>query len=128
MTPCNIIIVDDNLKFRQGLRFYIENILNCRVVGEASNGYELERIDTINSDTIILMDIELPGLNGMELSKLLINRFKVAIIAITGYEDEHYIHEVKRIGLKGFVEKKNIYSNLGNAIEDIQNGQTFFRI
>lgn len=125
---CNyrIIIVDDNLQFRKGLRFYLENILNCKVIAEANNGYEFLKLDNIGDANFILMDIEMPGQNGIETARQLLASTKANVVAITNYEDNNYLTKLMVSGFKGCVFKRNIYDNLGPALNQITNSGSYF--
>lgn len=126
MEPLKIIIVDDNLKFRQGLRFYIENILNYSVINEAENGMDFMELPNRNLADIILMDISMPEMDGILTSKNLLSERKTRIIAITSYEEQTYLNELIEVGIKGCVFKKDIYEHLNLAIKKVMNHDYYF--
>lgn len=127
MEGLNIILVDDNNTFRKGISFYLENMLNHKVIAECEDGQSfLEDVHTSDAD-LVLMDIEMPRLNGIETIKrhLWANRDAKAI-AVTNYEDKVYLTELIGAGFKGCVLKKNIYNELAAAIEKIMSNKIYF--
>lgn len=123
----DIIIVDDHLIFRQGLKsiISIENI--ARVIGEASNGREfIELLSHLKPD-LVLMDIDMPHMNGMEATqkaRMLIPDIK--IIAFTMFGDEEYYYKMIDLGVKGFILKSSGINELENAIEEVMRGESYF--
>jgi DNA-binding NarL/FixJ family response regulator len=122
-----VIIVDDQPQFRESLRVYLINELGYSVIGEARNGDEFLEMKNINEADIILMDIEMPGMNGLETSKLALWRFShLKIIAITMYKDKAYLKSLIESGIKGFVHKNNIFAELQKAIKLVYQGRLYF--
>jgi len=127
MKKPDIIIVDDHLIFRQGLKslFTIENIAN--VIGEASNGKEfIELLSTLKPD-LVLMDIDMPHMNGMEAThKALELMPEIKIIAFTMFGDEEYYYKMVELGVRGFILKSSGITELEKAIEDVMKGESYF--
>lgn len=125
-TP-DIIIVDDHLIFRQGLKSLIatENIAN--VIGEASNGLEFIKLLTYLKPDIVLMDIDMPHMNGMEATQKALELYPdLKIIAFTMFSDEEYYYKMIDMGVKGFILKSSGINELEKAIEDILLGESYF--
>jgi DNA-binding NarL/FixJ family response regulator len=125
-TP-DIIIVDDHLIFRQGLKSLIasENIAN--VIGEASNGLEFIKLLTYLKPDIVLMDIDMPYMNGMEATQKALELYPdLKIIAFTMFSDEEYYYKMIDMGVKGFILKSSGINELEKAIEDILLGESYF--
>ncbi|HZK69808.1 MAG TPA: response regulator transcription factor, partial [Paludibacter sp.] len=103
-----ILLVDDHTLFRNGLKMLIDTIPGYQVAGEASNGKEfLEKILKEKYD-IILLDIEMPELNGIEAAKIAIQMDKnLKIISLTMYGDEEYFDQMVKAGVKGFLLKNS---------------------
>jgi DNA-binding NarL/FixJ family response regulator len=123
------IVVDDNKTFRDGIKFYLENILSYEVIGVASDGEEFLKMKNSHEADIILMDIDMPNLNGIETIKKALwenNRFK--FIAVTSYTDKAYLLELISAGFKGCVFKSNIYDELENTIFKITANKSCFPI
>ena len=123
-----IIIVDDSKTFRDGLRFFLETILGHKVIAEASNGEEFLQLPDKAASEIILMDIEMPIMNGIKAAQLALNDYPLKIIAITNYEDKAYLLELISSGFKGFIAKKNIHQNLAECIDSVLAGNFVFPV
>ena len=122
-----IIIVDDNETFRENLKYYIEEFLFFEVIGEAANGESVLALNNIHLADIILMDIEMPILNGIKATKQILFRNKYAkIIAITNYEEKAYLIELISAGFKACVFKNNLNNEIAIAIEKVMNGELHF--
>ena len=127
MKSLNIIIVDDNDTFRKGINFYLVNMLKHKVIAECSDGEHFFELSNTSDADLILMDIEMPKLNGIETLKrhLWANR-ETKAIAVTNYENKLYLSELIGAGFKGCVLKKNIYNELAIAIEKVMGEEIFF--
>jgi len=123
----NIILVDDHLIFRQGLKsiFTIENIAN--VIGEASNGLELLNLLTHLKPDLVLMDIDMPHMNGLEATEKALELMpELKIIAFSMFSDEEYYYKMIDRGVKGFILKTSGINELENAIKNVMSGDTYF--
>jgi len=122
-----IIIVDDHLIFRQGLKsiISIENI--AHVIGEASNGIEfLQLLEHITPD-IVLMDIDMPHMNGLDATEKAIEMMpSLRIIAFSMFSDEEYYYKMIDRGVKGFILKSCGINELENAIQNVMKGENYF--
>lgn len=127
MPGLRIIIADDNIQFRSGLRFYIETILKHFVVAEAKDGKELIQIARTTKADILLVDISMPKINGIDAAREhLLNYSLHKIIAITSYEEQTYLNELIEAGIKGCVFKKDIYDHLKLAIARVMMDELYF--
>lgn len=122
-----IIVVDDSDTFREGLRFYIENILKFEIIDEASNGIDFLELDTIRNADVILMDMEMPLMNGVKTVKKVLENYPHKVIAITNYEDKAYLNQLILAGFKGCIIKKNIHEELEVAIRQVVEGGFYFQ-
>ena len=123
----NLIIVDDHLIFRQGLKSLItlENIAN--IIGEASNGMELLELLTQLKPDVVLMDIDMPHMNGLEATEKAIELMPdLKIIAFSMFSDEEYYYKMIDRGVKGFILKTSGINELENAIQNVMNGDSYF--
>ena len=128
MKKLKLLLVDDHPMVRQGIRASLDKKENgIRVVGEASDGMEaLEKAVEYRPD-IILMDISMPRMTGIEATKLLKKRSpKSKVILLTMHEDRAYILEVIRSGAKGYVLKDSGPGEIRKAIETVGRGETYF--
>lgn len=122
-----LIIVDDHLIFRQGLTSLInlENI--ATVIGEASNGIEFLSLLTHLKPDLVLMDIDMPHMNGMEATRKAIELIPdLKIIAFTMFADEEYYYKMIELGVKGFILKSSGIQELEKAVHDVMMGESHF--
>lgn len=122
-----IIIVDDHLIFRQGLISIITSENIATVVGEASNGIEfIELISKMKPD-IVLMDIDMPHMNGLDATEKAIKLIpELKIIVFSMFSDEEYYHKMIERGVKGFILKTSGINELENAIHEVMKGESYF--
>jgi DNA-binding NarL/FixJ family response regulator len=122
-----IILVDDHKLFREGLKFVISEISDFVVIGEACDGKEfLELIETIDAD-LVLMDISMPNINGIEASKTAIEKYPdLKILALSMFGDEEYYYKMIQVGVKGFVLKESGKEELEKAMREIILGENYF--
>lgn len=122
-----LIIIDDNSQFRSDLKYYLEEQLKMEVIGEASSGEEFLTMETIHHADIILMDIVMQQLNGIETTKKILRQLShLKIIAITMHIEQVFHIELIKAGFKGCVYKTDIFDNIENAIQDVHQGHLFF--
>jgi len=122
-----IIIVDDHLIFRQGLTSIITSENIATVIGEASNGIEfIELISKMKPD-IVLMDIDMPHMNGLDATEKAIKLIpELKIIVFSMFSDEEYYHKMIERGVKGFILKTSGINELENAIHEVMKGESYF--
>lgn len=127
MKNSGIILVDDHKLFRNGLRFIIEEIEGIEVVAEASNGREFLEIIKDYKPDLVLLDINMPELDGIEAAKRAINMYSdLKILVLTMFGEEEYYNSMIEIGVKGFLLKDADNIELQNAIKRVLEGQTYF--
>jgi DNA-binding NarL/FixJ family response regulator len=122
-----IIIVDDHLIFRQGLTSIITSENIATVIGEASNGIEfIELISKMKPD-IVLMDIDMPHMNGLDATEKAMQLIPdLKIIVFSMFSDEEYYHKMIERGVKGFILKTSGINELENAIHEVMKGESYF--
>jgi len=122
-----IFIVDDHKIFREGLAFMISKMKGYEVVGEASNGKAfLDIIDKIDAD-IVLMDISMPGIDGIEATtRVLEKRPDLKIIALTMFCDEEYYYKMIQAGVSGYILKESGKEELATALDTVITGENYF--
>jgi NarL family two-component system response regulator LiaR len=124
----NMILVDDHLIFRQGLKdlITIENIAS--VIGEASNGVEFLKLLPNQKPDLVLMDIDMPLMNGLEATRRALALIPdLKIMAFTMFGDNEYNDKIRELGAKGFVSKTVNIEELELAIETVLGGQNYFQ-
>ena len=122
-----IILVDDHNLFRESLSFLLSKSKNIEVIAEAENGEVfLDILDTKLPDAV-LMDINMPKIDGIEATKKALELYPdLKIIALSMNGDEAYYYKMIRAGAKGFVLKKASSDELEEAIQSVINGNDFF--
>lgn len=123
MSAIRVLIVDDHAILREGVRALLNAHEDLQVVGEASDGQQaLEQAAKLDPD-VILMDIAMPGLGGIEAAIELKNRgSRARILILSQYEDREYVRRLLKAGVSGFVLKKSAGSELANAIRAVHRG------
>jgi DNA-binding NarL/FixJ family response regulator len=122
-----IILVDDHRLFLDSLKFVLECAGSIEIIGEARNGKEFLNIIEDKKPDIVLMDISMPGMDGIEATKLALEKFPdLKIIALSMFSNNLYYQKMIEAGVKGFVLKESGSDELIEAIETISNGQYYF--
>ncbi|MDA9563817.1 response regulator transcription factor [Flavobacteriales bacterium] len=123
----NILLVDDHKIIRDGIRAMLDFIDTFNIVGECESGHEVIPFITQNEVDIIIMDINMPDMNGIEVTELVISKFPAAkIIALTMHDQESYITKILKAGAMGYVLKNAGQDVLGEAINSVYAGKTYF--
>ncbi|MGL5681431.1 MAG: response regulator transcription factor [Marinifilaceae bacterium] len=127
MKKLKIYIVDDHKLFREGLKLLLSNQGFVAHVYEASNGKEfLDNVQMIDAD-IVLMDIEMPEMNGLEaVERAMRIKPSLKIIVLSMYGDEQYYYKMIDLGVKGFVLKSAGIEKVLHAIERVHEGENYF--
>jgi DNA-binding NarL/FixJ family response regulator len=122
-----VFLVDDHDMFRDGVKLLLSSDNTAEVVAEARNGKEfLEKVGQVNPD-VVLMDIAMPEMDGIEASRIAHeNNPALKILALTMFGDEKYYYQMIQTGIKGFVLKSAGISELLKAIAEVSHGGNFF--
>lgn len=127
MDNLKIILVDDNTTFREALKNILVQENNAIIIGEAGNAEEFWQITNYWSADIIFMDVMMPGINGIELTKsILWNLRQLKIIAITLHTDKVYLSSLVEAGFLGCIFKNNMFNELQQALLKVMNGGRYF--
>jgi len=123
----NILVVDDHKIFREGLSFVISQMKGFKVIGAASNGNEfLEMIDNMDVD-IVLMDISMPGLNGIDATaKAVEKQPDLKVIALSMFCDNEYYNKMIQAGASGYILKESGKEELSKALNSVVSGEKYF--
>ena len=122
----HILLVEDHAMVRAGLRALLERAGDIKIVGEASNGQEaIEMTMTLKPD-LLVMDIMMPRLNGIQAAEQIrALKLPTSILLLSMYSDEGLIHQAMHSGVKGFVLKTSVSEELLQAIDAVARGETF---
>jgi DNA-binding NarL/FixJ family response regulator len=126
MTKSKVLLVDDHTVVRQGLKALFADEPDIEIVGEADNGREaLARIEDLQPD-IVLMDISMPGLNGIEATRQIRQSYPaVKVVILSMYANEEYVFQVLRAGASGYVLKQSDSMEVLAAIRAALAGGSF---
>lgn len=123
----SVAIVDDHQLFRNGLKFIIENEDDMEVVIEASNGNQFLNYLKNLKPEIVLMDINMPEMDGVETTKRALELYPdLHIIVLSMYDDVEYYNTMIDLGVKGFILKDIDNDELADALRKVYNGGSYF--
>ncbi len=125
--PLRILVVDDDREFRQGLQALLGTVDRVSVIGEASTGAEaLTRVAASQPD-LVLMDLNMPEINGIEATRAITSRSPhVAILMLTMFEDDESVLAAMRAGARGYILKGAARAEIVRAIETATEGGVIF--
>lgn len=124
MTKTSVLLVDDHPVVRAGIRNLLERASDIRVVGEASNGTEaLRMVEELKPD-VMLLDMEMPGINGSEVAHALQQSGSVVrILALSAHDDRQYIQELLANGASGYLVKEEVPEAIVEAVRGVSRGE-----
>jgi len=126
MTKIRVLVADDHAIVRDGIRALLALTEDIEVIGEAANGRDALEMVTRLSPDIVLMDIVMPLMDGLEATRRVHKEFPEAkVIVLTQYEDREYVLPVIEAGASGFISKAVASSELTSAIRSVYHGDSF---
>jgi len=121
-----ILIADDHNISREGLKYLLENEHNMTVIGEAKNGREAVHLALECQPDIVIMDINMPELNGIEATRQIIAEApQIKIVVLSMYSDRRYVSSMLKIGVSGYLLKNNAFEELVAAIHSVSKNQGY---
>lgn len=121
-----ILLVDDHRIVREGLRTLLGQQPDLEVVGEAADGRDAVTQARLLRPDVIVMDIAMPELNGVEATRLILAELpQVRVVALSMYADRRFVAEILRAGALGYVLKDGAFEELALAIRTITEGKTY---
>ena len=122
-----VLIADDHPLFREGMRGRLDRMDDIAVVGEASGGDEAVRLSQELEPHIVLMDIKMPGLNGIEATReILRTNPRVGVLMLTMFEDDDSVFAAMRAGARGYLLKDSGGEGVVHAIRAVTSGEAVF--
>ncbi len=126
MSKIRVLLADDHTIVRQGLRALLDTHEDIEIVGEAENGRQaFEKTEQISPD-IVVLDITMPYLNGIEATrKIKKMNPEIKVIVLTVHDSEEYVHQILQAGASGYLLKESAVSDLVSAINAVNKGDVF---
>lgn len=121
-----LMLADDHAVVRSGLRMLLDAQPDMEIIAEAESGADaVAKVQELRPD-IVLMDVEMPGMNGIEATReIKESGVETAVLALTMYEDDQYFFEMLKAGASGYVPKRAAPDDLVNAIRTVSKGGVF---
>lgn len=127
MSPIRILLADDHTVIRKGLRLLLESQPEFKVVAEASDGREAVEIAEAQNPNVVVMDVAMPNLNGIEAARQIsAKQPQTAIVFLSMHSDESYVLRALKAGARGYLLKDSAEHDLINAIKAVSEGKAFF--
>ncbi len=127
MDTTRVLVVDDNAPFRTGLRALLSSVPELSLVGEAASGQEAVVLAERLQPDVILMDISMPGLNGLEATRRIVrNSPHMAVVMLTMLEDDDSVFEALQAGARGYLLKGALRAELLRAVRAASSGEAIF--
>ncbi|MFI5212096.1 MAG: response regulator, partial [Ignavibacteria bacterium] len=127
MKTTKILIVDDHEVVRDGLKNILTSLENITIAGEAGNGEDAVKMYSSLKPDLVIMDISMPGMNGIEATKIIKEKDPDArILILTMHDNQEYLNQIIRSGAKGFILKNTDKDELLEAVKTVSGGDNFF--
>jgi DNA-binding NarL/FixJ family response regulator len=127
MQRIKVVLADDHTVVRQGLRALLMAEPDMEIVGEAENGRQAIQMSKQNSPDVVVMDIAMPVLNGIEATRQIMRGApQCRILILSSYSDDEYVRQVTEAGAMGYLVKQTAASDLLRAIREVNRGNAFF--
>lgn len=126
-TPIRVLVADDHSVVRQGIRHVLEGAGEFTIVAEAENGDEVAELVAQNQPDVVVLDISMPGLSGLEVTAVLRKQFpECRVLILSMYDNQEYVLEAVRSGAHGYLLKDTAADDLATAIRSIHSGEVFY--
>ncbi|WP_423226492.1 response regulator [Candidatus Amarolinea aalborgensis] len=125
MSPIRLILADDHVMLRQGTLAMLARETDLAVVGEANDGAEAVRLAEMLRPDVVVMDVRMPGMNGIEATRQIRTRLpNVQVLVLTAHDDDEYVFALLEAGANGYLLKTAPVSELVHAIRAIAAGES----
>jgi two-component system, NarL family, response regulator NreC len=127
MNPVRILLADDHTVMRSGLRLLLERQPHLQVIGEAADGRQAVALSESANPDVVVMDIAMPNLNGIEATRQIVNRSpRTAIAILSMHSDESYVIRALKAGARAYLLKDSAEADLLAAVRALTEGKSFF--
>jgi two-component system response regulator NreC len=127
MKKLRVLLADDHIVMREGLRALLDRQPNLEVVGECENGREAVELAGSLQPDVVVMDVGMPGLNGIEAAKTIVDQhLGAAVVILSMHADESYVMRALQAGARGYLLKDSAAADLIGAIQAVSQGKSFF--
>lgn len=127
MTPFTIVLADDHVLFRQGVKKIIEEVDGLQVVGEANDGLELLEILKQQQPSLVILDISMPNLRGLEAAREIKGLYpQIKVLLLTMHKKKNFLQQGLEAGVDGFLVKEDADTDLLQAVQAIRRGGKFY--
>ena len=127
MKKLRVLLADDHIVMRAGLRALLDRQSSLEVVGECENGREAVELAGSLRPDVVVMDVGMPGLNGIEATKTIVDRHSSpAVVILSMHADESYVMRALKAGARGYLLKDSAAADLIGAIQAVSQGRSFF--
>jgi DNA-binding NarL/FixJ family response regulator len=122
-----VLLADDHTVVREGLRVLLEAEADIVVVGEAANGREAVQLTKKLLPDVVVMDIAMPNLNGLEATRQIARDVPTAkLLVLSSYNDDEYVHQITDAGAAGYLLKQTAATDLIKAVREVRRGHAYF--
>lgn len=126
MSPIRVLLAEDHVLIRAGIRALLQNIEGIQVVAEADDGHDVPRLVKMLQPDVVLMDIGMAGLNGLEATARVAEKFpKVRVLILSMHKNEEYVLQALRVGASGYLLKSAAVGELELAVRAVARGETY---
>src|SRR5580700_10567603 len=123
MKKISVLLADDHVVVRQGLRSLLSVESDIEIVGEASNGRQAVQMSQELRPDVVVMDIAMPVLNGLEATRQIVSEgLPVRVLVLSSYSDDEFVHQLTEAGASGYLIKHTAASDLIKAVREIAKG------
>ncbi len=128
MNRISVLLVEDHLILREGLRLLLDLEADIEVIGEAGNGHQAVQLTKTLRPDVVVMDIAMPLLNGLDATRQIRTDFpETKVLILSEHSDNGHVQQAALLGAAGFLPKESSSHDLATAIREVQKGRTLYR-